>query len=687
MPSIDSFHSRGEVAVGGRTLDVYRLDALTSGHVARLPFSLKVLLENLLRHEDGRTVTQEDIAALAAWDPKAPPDMRGAVPAGARAPAGLHGRAVRRRPRRDARRHQDARRRPAPHQSAPAVRPRDRPLGAGRRVRHRAPRSAINAELELERNRERYALLRWGQEAFDNFRVVPPDTGIVHQVNLEYLATVVFEKQADGATARVSGHARRHRLAHDDDQRPRRARLGRGRHRGRGGDARPADADAHCPRSSASSCTGALARGRDRDRPRAHGHADAAREGRRREVRRVLRQRASASLPLADRATIANMAPEYGATMGFFPVRRRDARVPALHRPRRTRSLQLVEAYTKEQGLFRTDDTPEPLFTDTLRLDLGEVEPSIAGPKRPQDRVRLSASKQTWRENLVSMLEQGANVDPQTVERWLAEGGSAAKPIREIAAPEPEQSPFERVPVTDNGNSYTLTHGSVVIAAITICTNTSNPPVMLAAGLLARKAVRARPAREAVGEDEPRARLEGRDRLPRRRGSDAVSRSSSASISSATAARRASATRGPLPEPVSERDPRRQPRRRVGALRQPQLRGPRPLRGARELPRVAAAGRRLRARRARWTSTCDNEPLGTGSDGAARVPARHLADAGAGSRRDAHVGEVGDVPRRSTRYVFEGDGRLAQSRRPDRRALRLGCRTRRTSSGRRTSTA
>jgi aconitate hydratase len=194
------------------------------------------------------------------------------------------------------------------------------------------------------------------------------------------------------------------------------------------------------------------------------------------------------SLPLPDRATIGNMAPEYGATMGFFPC---DAETLAYLRftGRPEPLVQLVEAYTKEQGIFRTDGTAEPDFTDTLELDLGDVEPSIAGPKRPQDRVPLDGAKRAWRQNLASMLELGANgTDQDKVSRWLTEGGSAAKAVPEVATPEPDADIFESVTVHDNGREYAVTHGSVVIAAITSCTNTSNPQVMLAAGLLARNA-------------------------------------------------------------------------------------------------------------------------------------------------------------------------------------------------------
>ena len=217
--------------------------------MSRLPFSLKVLLENLLRHEDGITVTADDIRGLAGWDPDGRARPRDRVPAQPRLAPGFHGRTGGRRPGGDARRDEADGRRSQEDQSACS------PSSSSSTTRCRSTRrehpwpSRINAELEFQRNRERYAFLRWGQNAFENFRVVPPDTGIVHQVNLEYLARVVFTAPGtDGRRAAgLSRHAGRHRLAHHDDQRPGRAGLGRRRHRGRGGDAGPAGVDAGSP--------------------------------------------------------------------------------------------------------------------------------------------------------------------------------------------------------------------------------------------------------------------------------------------------------------------------------------------------------------------------------------------------------------------------------------------------------
>ncbi len=476
----DSYQSRAALTVGARSVDVYRLDALAKagiGHVSRLPFSLKILLENLLRNEDGRSVTKDDVAALAAWDPKAPADKE-----------------LQFRPARVLM--QDFTGVPCVVDLA-AMRDAIRDLGGDPRRINPLQQSDLvidhsvqvdqfgtagaflfNAQLEMERNRERYQFLRWGQDAFDNFRVVPPDTGIVHQVNLEYLASVVFERQEDGAT-----------VAYPDTL------VGTDSHTtminglgvlgwGVGGiEAEAAMLGQPMPMLTPAvigfKLTGALREGTTAtdlvltvtQMLRAKGV-----------VGKFVEFYGSglSSLPLPDRATIANMAPEYGATMGFFPC---DAETLAFMRftGRPEPLVQLVEAYTKAQGLFRTDDTPEPLFTDTLHLDLGDVESSIAGPKRPQDRVRVADAKREWRKSLVAMLEGQPNgVDAQRLSNWVAEGGANGRPAT---------SPFAPVACHDGAQSFGLTHGSIVIAAITSCTNTSNPQVMLAAGLLAKNAV------------------------------------------------------------------------------------------------------------------------------------------------------------------------------------------------------
>jgi aconitate hydratase len=486
MPApLDSFNSRAPLTTGDRTFEIYRLEALGDG-VAKLPFSIKVLLENLARHENGLTVTRDDVAALAAWNPKAPADrevwftparvlmqdftgvpcvvdlaaMRDAIKALGGDPRRIN-----------------------PLQQADLV--IDHSVQVDRFGSEGA--FAFNTAKEFQRNRERYAFLRWGQESFDNFRVVPPGTGIVHQVNLEYLASVVYEKQQDGAV-----------FAYPDTL------VGTDSHTtminglgvlgwGVGGiEAEAAMLGQPMPMLTPEvigfKITGKL--------PDGATATDAVLR-----VTEMLRAKGVvgkfvefyghglSNLAVANRATIANMSPEYGATMGFFPV---DAETLAYLRftGRPEPIVELVEAYTKAQGLFRTDDTPDPVFTDTLELDLADVEPSIAGPKRPQDRVPLHDAKHAWRTSLVSLLEQGLTngVAEDKIQRWLGEGGSAAIPSKEMAAPEPAADPWQPIAVRDGEGQYTLNHGSVVIAAITSCTNTSNPAVMLASGLLAKKA-------------------------------------------------------------------------------------------------------------------------------------------------------------------------------------------------------
>ncbi len=250
----------------------------------------------------------------------------------------------------------------------------------------RADALQLNADLEYHRNRERYVFLRWGQTAFRNFRVVPPETGIVHQVNIEYLARVVCRDATGGRRARVSGHGLRHRLAHDDGERPRRRRLGRRRHRGGGRDARPAELDAD-PAGRRLPADGPAAGRRDGDRPRAHDHRSAAQEGRRRQVRRVLRARPGAPDDCRSRHARQHV-PRVRRDGRDLPDRRDDARLPALHGPRRgaggagrgVREGAGPVPHRRHAGRRAT--------RDTLELDLGTVVPSLAGPRRPQDRVR-----------------------------------------------------------------------------------------------------------------------------------------------------------------------------------------------------------------------------------------------------------------------------------------------------------
>jgi len=471
MTTIDSFKSRATLELGGRTIDIFRLDALSKakiGDLATLPYSIRVLLENLLRHEDGRTVSRADIEAVANWDPKAEPSLEIAyrparvllqdftgVPCVVdlatmrEAFAAMGGESQRINP----------------------LQPVDLVIDHSVQVDAYGTAKAFdqNVELEFERNQERYQFLRWGQSAFKDFRAVPPGTGIVHQVNLEYLAPVVFTREIDGRT-----------VAYPDTL------VGTDSHTtmingigvlgwGVGG----IEAEAAMlgqpvtmlvPQVVGFKLTGKL--------PEGATATDLVLT-----VTQMLRKRGVVEkfvefcgdgldqLSLPDRATIANMAPEYGATMGFFPVD--DESLNYLRLSGRSEAqVKLVEAYSKAQGLFRTKDAPTPRFTDLLELDLSTVVPSIAGPARPQDRVELTQSKRAFRKALLGMI--GKDVDATTGDAYVAGGAAPAK----LA---------DKAPIA--GSSESLKHGDVVIAAITSCTNTSNPSVLMAAGLLAKKAV------------------------------------------------------------------------------------------------------------------------------------------------------------------------------------------------------
>jgi aconitate hydratase len=453
----DSFKTRQTLSAGGRGYEIYSLGALEKAGFAgvpRLPVSLRILLENLLRTEDGRKTTRADIEAVAAWDPRAKPEQEIAfTPARVLlqdftgVPAVVDLAAMR-----DA----IARMGGDPGRINP-LQPADLVIDHSVQVDRFGTPSAFeeNVRIEFERNRERYEFLRWGAGSFRNFRVVPPGTGIVHQVNLEYLARVAFTREENGATFAFPDT-----LVGTDSHTTMINGLGVVGWGVGGIEAEAAmlgqPISMLVPQVVGFKLTGALRPGTTA--------TDAVLT-----VTQMLRKKGVvgkfvefygpglAALSLADRATIANMAPEYGATIGFFPVDEE-----ALNYLRFTGRppdvVALVEAYYKEQGLFRTDEMPEPRFSDTLTLDLGEVEPSLAGPRRPQDRVPLSASKQAFHEALPGLRKTDGDAD-------------------------------SRVSVRGEGGSFELGHGAVVIAAITSCTNTSNPSVMIAAGLLARNAV------------------------------------------------------------------------------------------------------------------------------------------------------------------------------------------------------
>jgi aconitate hydratase len=469
----NSFGSKAQIAVGQVTYELYRLDALARanvGDVQTLPFSLRILLENLLRYEDGKTVLPKDVEAVAGWNPRQRvehevqlrparvlmQDFTG-VPAvcdlaamrDAFVKLGLKGSSIN------------------------PLRPVDLVIDHSVQVDEYGTSLAFrhNVEKEYERNRERYLFLRWAQQAFHHVKVVPPGTGICHQVNLEYLARVVWS--ADGVAYPDS-------LVGTDSHTTMVNGLGVFGW-GVGG----IEAEAVMlgqpmamliPEVIGVELTGHL--------PAGATATDVVLT-----VTQLLRKKGVvdkfveftgpglAALSLADRATIANMAPEYGATMGFFPVD--DETINYLRFTGRSADqVQLVERYCKENLLWH-DPRAKLRFSDTLALDLGTIEPSLAGPARPQDRVPLKSSRRAWRKAVGGILGDKAGCDAAAVDRWAGEEGAGSAPGNLSTSAQ----------VTTSHGTFPLTHGSVVIAAITSCTNTSNPSVMLGAGLLAQKAV------------------------------------------------------------------------------------------------------------------------------------------------------------------------------------------------------
>ncbi|MGE0445498.1 MAG: aconitate hydratase AcnA, partial [Vicinamibacterales bacterium] len=460
MPTLNTFGTRTELRVGGESVQIYSLPALEKAGfpgVSRLPYSMKILLENLLRREDNAFVKADDIRAVAQWDAAASVEkeisfmparvllqdftgvpcvvdlaaMRDAIIA-------LGGNPDRVNP----------------------LQPVELVIDHSVQVDYfgRADAFSLNAELEFSRNKERYAFLRWGQRAFRNFDVVPPDTGIVHQVNIEYLARVVFSETVDGVT-----------VAYPDTL------VGTDSHTtmvnglgvvgwGVGG----IEAEAAMlgqpismliPKVLGFKLTGTMPQGATAtdlvltvtEQLRKHGvvgkfvefYGDGLRH-----------------LTIADRATLGNMCPEYGATVAIFPID--DMTLDYLRLTGRDEArVKLVEEYAKAQGLFRTEGSPDAIYSETIELDLSTVEPSLAGPKRPQDRVALNRAKPAFAAALPSM-----------------QGPAKAKPAAAATAVAVADPVLEQ-----------LDHGAIVIAAITSCTNTSNPSVMIGAGLLAKKAV------------------------------------------------------------------------------------------------------------------------------------------------------------------------------------------------------
>src|SRR5450755_3644729 len=483
--SSNSFGARATFKVGNKEYELYRIDALDKQGIStkHLPFSLRILLENLLRTEDGRNVTKEEIRALAAWNRNSKPEKEIAFTPSrvllqdfTGVPAVVDLAAMR-----------DAMKRlGGDAKLINPLQPAELVIDHSVQVDEFGSSNAfdVNALLEFQRNKERYAFLRWGQTGFRNLAIVPPDTGIVHQVNLEYLARVVFVHEEGGK-----------RTAYPDTL------VGTDSHTtmvnglgvlgwGVGG----IEAEAAMlgqpvsmliPLVVGVKLTGRL-------------HEGATATDLVLTITEMLRKHGVVGkfveyfgpglqdLPLADRATIANMSPEYGATCGIFPIDKESLRYLKLT-GRSEELIALVEAYAREQGLFHDAKTPEAEYSELLSLELATIQSSLAGPKRPQDRVVLSKAGESFAHALPSLIKPKAKaaapppsgVALKQVNTWEQEGGNPTA----VGVEDPKVQEH----VATNGNA--LRHGSVVIAAITSCTNTSNPSVMLAAGLLAKKAV------------------------------------------------------------------------------------------------------------------------------------------------------------------------------------------------------
>ena len=660
MASLNSFDTRTQLTAGGRTHQIFSLPALEKAGfsgVARLPYSLKILLENLLRREDRRFVDPEDIEALGNWDVTSKAQKEIAfTPArvllqdftGVPAVVDLA-----------AMRDGIVRLGGDPRKVNP-LQPVELVIDHSVQVDHYSERNAadLNAALEFTRNKERYTFLRWGQEAFDNFRVVPPDTGIVHQVNLEYLARVIFKEESGGEV-----------LAYPDTL------VGTDSHTtmvnglgvvgwGVGG----IEAEAAMLGQPISMLIPEVVGFRLVDRlPEGATATDLVLT-----ITERLRKLGVVGkfvefygpglefLTIADRATLGNMSPEYGATIAICPID--DMTLDYLRLTGRDEAhVQLVEAYAKEQGLFWNSAATDPVYTATCDLDLSTVEPSLAGPKRPQDRVSLRQAKYKFQQALEGMIAERkpkTEAADRVAEKHGEDSAPAAAPVAAAVA-----SAEGVVPGMEG-----LAHGSVVVAAITSCTNTSNPSVMIGAGLVARNAVKrglkVKPwvktslapgslvvteYLKAAGLLEYLAELGLQHRRLR--------------LHDLHRQQRSAARAG-----VEHRQGS-QPDRRLDSQRQPELRGADPEPGARQLSRVAAARRRV----------CDRgEDAGGPHDRADRHRQRRRAGDAEGDlaerARDpgghAELGQVRDVPR-AVRPCLRRGRALAFAADSDRRAVRM----------------
>jgi aconitate hydratase len=488
---MNSFQSRSELKSGNRTYEIFKLSALAKHGVslASLPYSLRILLENLLRHEDGKSVTADDIEFLAKWDAKAEPSREIAyMPARVLmqdftgVPAVVDLAAMR-----DAMRSLGG----DPEKINP-LQPAELVIDHSVQVDQYGTSDSyqINSLMEYQRNVERYAFLKWGQTAFHNFSAVPPGMGICHQVNLEYLARVVFTTQPD---AKGVVQAYPDTVVGTDSHTTMINGLGV-LGWGVGGIEAEAAMLGQPVSMLVPQVVGFKLEGKLREGTTATDLVLTVTEMLRKHgvVGKFVEFYGAgiSELSLADRATIGNMAPEYGATCGIFPVDAETLRYLELT-GRTEEQIALVEAYYKEQGLFHTPDAPEAKYSATLSLDLATVEPSVAGPKRPQDRVRLSDAAASFKKQLPALKGPSGNANAERqVQSWNGEGGHPAANANASMKGTPE--PGHAASIHDrfgvDVDKY-LDHGSIVIAAITSCTNTSNPSVMLAAGLLAKKAV------------------------------------------------------------------------------------------------------------------------------------------------------------------------------------------------------
>jgi aconitate hydratase len=496
--SVNSFDAKATLQVGDEAYQIFRLDAVDGSE--SLPYSLKILLENLLRTEDGVNITADDIRGLAGWDPNAEPsneiqftparvimqDFTG-VPCVVdlatmrEAMAGMGGDPAKINP------------------LAPAELVIDHSVIAD--VFGTADAFTRNVEIEYERNRERYQFLRWGQTAFDDFKVVPPGTGIVHQVNIEHLARVIFSRETESST----GPGETESYAYPDTC---------------------VGTDSHTTMVNGLGVVGWGVGGIEAEAamlgqpvsmliPRVVGFklSGALREGATATdlvltITEMLRQHkvvgkfvefygpGVSQVPVANRATIGNMSPEYGSTIAVFPIDPKTTEYLRLT-GRSDQQIALVERYAKTQGLWHSDDK-EPRYSEYLELDLGTVVPSIAGPKRPQDRVLVAHAKQGFREALRDYVaaEELTGYDESVDESFPASdspshsGSDSSEPHEYGEEPADIARPNKQVSVTlSDGTSFELDHGAVTIAAITSCTNTSNPSVMIGAALVAKKAV------------------------------------------------------------------------------------------------------------------------------------------------------------------------------------------------------